>query len=159
MQRTGLVMIAVAWLLIGGGVWLVMDGWLTRQHVPSLRLVDGDVVLSRNAAGHYVAPGEINGVPVLFLVDTGATRVAFSTATAARVGAERGTAMRAQTAQGETISYATRLDSVSLGDMVAHNVGGAIVPAIPDDTVLLGMSFLSRFNLSMTGDSLRLSPR
>lgn len=152
-------MIALAWLLIGGLVWLVMDGWVTRQATPGLSLIDGDVVLSRNAAGHYVAPGEINGVPVLFLIDTGATRVAFSAATADRVGARRGAAMRAQTAQGETISYASRLDSVNLGGMVAHDVGGAIVPAMPDDTVLLGMTFLSRFRLSMTGDSLRLSPR
>lgn len=161
MRRTGTLMIVLGWLLLGGVVWLAMDGWVDHQDAPNVRLASesGEVVLERNRAGHYLAPGEINGVPVTFLVDTGATGVALSSRVAERVGARPGLALRTSTARGETVSYATRLDSVSLGGMTARNVAGAIVPEMTDDTVLLGMSFLSRFQVTMAKGELRLSPR
>lgn len=154
-------MIVIGWLLMAGLIWLAMNGWVDHQEAPNARLsmVAGEVVLQRNRAGHYVAPGEINGVSVTFLVDTGATGVALSSAVAERVGARAGLAVRTSTARGETVSYATRLDSVSLGGMAARNVAGSIVPEMTDNTVLLGMSFLSRFQVSMGDGQLRLVPR
>lgn len=153
-------MIVIGWLLLGGVVWLAMDGWVAGQDAPnaSLAVQSGEVVLVRNRAGHYVAPGEINGVPVTFLVDTGATGVALSADLAARVGARPGLAVRTQTARGETVSYATRLDTVSLGGLSARGVAGSIVPEMRDETVLLGMSFLSRFQISMRDGEMRLAP-
>jgi len=161
MRRTGTFMIIIGWLLLGGLVWLAMDGWVTRQEVPNadVSMVAGEVVLLRNRAGHYLAPGEINGVPVTFLVDTGATGVALSSDVAQAVGARPGLALRTNTARGETVSYATRLASVGLGGMTTHDVAGTIVPEMTDDTVLLGMSFLSRFQVTMRDGEMRLSPR
>jgi aspartyl protease family protein len=160
MRRTGILMIVLGWLLLGGVVWLAMDGWVNEQEAPNARvsMVAGEVVLQRNRAGHYLAPGEINDVPVTFLVDTGATGVALSSKVADAVGAQPGLAMRTATARGETVSYATRLDSVSLGGMTAHDVAGTIVPEMTDDTVLLGMSFLSRFQITMRDGEMRLLP-
>ena len=158
MHRTGLVMIVVAWLLVGGVIWLAMANWLRNQETPAVQVSEraGEIVLRRNRAGHFQAPGEINGVPVTFLVDTGATGVALSSSVARRVGARPGRAVRSQTARGETISYLTRLDRVSLGNMSAHDVGGSIVPEMTEDAVLLGMSFLSRFDITMSEGVLRL---
>lgn len=161
MRRTGTIMIIIGWILLGGVIWLAMNDWVTLQENPnaSVGMAANEVVLQRNRAGHYVAPGEINGVPVTFLVDTGATGVALSSAVAERVGSRAGLAVRTNTARGETVSYATRLDSVRLGGMTAFGVAGTIVPEMTDDTVLLGMSFLSRFHVSMANGQLRLSPR
>lgn len=160
MRNWGAGMIVVAWLLLGGVVWLFMDGWVERRGNPNADLaqiaVAEGVVLKRNANGHFVAPGRINGVLVTFLVDTGATNVALPPGVAGAVGAERGPALRTGTAAGVTTAYATRLASVELAGLTASNVTGVIVPDMPGDTVLLGMSFLSRFAISMAGGEMHI---
>lgn len=156
-------MIVAAWLLFGGVVWLVMDGWVERQANPNAGLaqiaVSDGMVLKRNASGHFVAPGRLNGVPVNFLIDTGATNVALPLGVAHAVGAERGAALRTATAAGVTTAYATRLATVELAGLAASNVTGVIVPDMPGDTVLLGMSFLSRFAISMEGGEMHIRAR
>ncbi len=163
MRNWGVGMIVAAWLLLGGVVWLAMDGWVERQENPNAGLArmaaSDSVVLRRNAGGHFVAPGRINGVPVTFLVDTGATNVAMPTEVARAVGAERGPALRTATAAGVTTAYATRLASVELAGLAASNVSGVIVPDMPGDTVLLGMSFLSRFAVGMEGGEMHIRAR
>jgi aspartyl protease family protein len=163
MRRLGVGMIVVGWLLFAGVIWLAMDAWTSHQENPNADLaVDvpaGPVVLKRNAGGHYVAPGRINGVDVVYLVDTGATDVALSQALARRVGARRGVPLRTETAAGETLSFATRLHTVQLGGLVAHDVEGAIVPNMGGRTVLLGMSFLSRFAITIHGDKMVIAAR
>jgi aspartyl protease family protein len=163
MRRVGTGMMVVGWLLLSGVIWLGMDAWTAHQENPNADLaVDvpaGRVVLKRNAAGHFVAPGRINGVDVVYLVDTGATDVALSEDLARRVGATRGIPLRTETAGGETLSYATRLDSVRLGGLEAHGVAGAIVPRMGGHSVLLGMSFLSRFAITIHGDDMVISSR
>ncbi|MDP4916602.1 MAG: aspartyl protease family protein, partial [Haliea sp.] len=82
-KRMGLAMQVLAWVvLLGLGVFYFNDV-LERQLNPNQRLQtqyteDGvrEVVLQRNRLGHYVTSGEINGQPVTFLLDTGATGVA-----------------------------------------------------------------------------------
>ncbi len=163
MRNWGVGMIVAAWLMLGGVVWLFMDGWVERQANPNADLaqvaVAEGVVLKRNAAGHFVAPGRINGVPVSFLVDTGATNVAMPPRVARAVGAERGPPLRTATAAGVTTAYATRLASVELAGLAASDVSGVIVPDMPGDTVLLGMSFLSRFAIRMEGGEMHIRPR
>lgn len=164
MRKTGILMLVAGWLLLGGVIWLAMDGWLEKRENPNAYLAreqgsGGEVLLLRNAAGHYVAPGRLNGVEVTFLVDTGATNVALPMAVAERVGAPPGQALRTHTAAGETVAYATRLRSVELAGLSAANVAGTIVPDMPGNTVLLGMSFLSRFAITMRDGEMRLQAR
>ncbi len=163
MRNWGVGMIVAAWLLLGGVVWLFMDGWVTRQANPNAELaqvaVADSVVLKRNAGGHFVAPGRINGVAVNFLVDTGATGVALPADMARRVGARPGSPMRTATAAGVTTAYATRLETVELAGLAARDVAGVIVPDMPGDTVLLGMSFLSRFAVRMEGGEMHIGVR
>ncbi len=163
MRNWGVGMIAAAWLLLGGVVWLFMHGWVTRQVNPNadlaqLAVADG-VVLKRNAGGHFMAPGRINGIEVLFLVDTGATGVALPAAVARRVGAQSGGPVRTTTAAGMTTAYTTRLETVELAGLAARDVAGVIVPNMPGDTVLLGMSFLSRFTVRMEGGEMHIGMR
>lgn len=163
MRNLGMGMIAAAWMMLGGVIWLVMDGWVDRQENPNAGLAQStatdSVVLRRNASGHFVAPGRINGVPVTFLVDTGATNVALPLDVARRVGAVRGRPLRTTTAAGVTSAYATRLAKVELAGLTASDVAGVIVPDMPGQTVLLGMSFLSRFTLRMEGGQMYIEGR
>ena len=155
------------WPVIAAFVGIVFIMSLAFEHVieqrrnPNASLVAGDaaggrVVLSRNRYGAYVAPGLINGQPVTFLVDTGATSVAMPDRVARRLGLERGAEFRSQTAAGLTTSYATWIDSVVIGGIRVENVGGSIVPAMGGDEILLGMSFLQHIDFSQQGEQLVL---
>lgn len=150
-RRSGTVMIAIAWLLVMGGGWWYFDGWLGRQNNPNQTVqgnASGEVVLERNRDGHYVASGEINGTPVTFLLDTGATDVALPTGLARRLGLRRGAAVMMTTANGQALGYQTRLDSVRLGPILLQDVAASFSDGIDTDTVLLGMSFLKRIDFS-----------
>ena len=67
------------------------------------------VVLQRERSGHYVAQGEINGQPVMFLVDTGATDVAVSEKMARTMGLDFGPRIKIMTAAGPAGGWVTRL--------------------------------------------------
>ena len=114
------------------------------------------VVLRRDPSGHYLAEGVINGQPVPFIVDTGATDVAVSEALARRLGLEFGPRVTVMTAAGPAQAWATRVDSVSLGDLSVSNVRAMISPALGPGA-LLGMSFLKHFSLRQEGDLLIIS--
>lgn len=82
-RRFGLGMMLLFWaLLIGSGSWW-FHLYLEERRNPNAHLVqvsDGGepVRLKRNAGGHFVATGRINGEPVEFMIDTGASYVALS---------------------------------------------------------------------------------
>ena len=115
------------------------------------------VVLERDRSGHYVAEGSINGRPVTFLVDTGATDVAVSEKMARALGLEFGPRITVMTAAGQVGAWVTRLDRVSLGPVERFNVRATITPGL-DDAALLGMSFLKHFNLQQEGNRLLIKP-
>ncbi len=117
------------------------------------------VALQRNRAGHYVASGFINGQPVEFMLDTGATDVAVSADIARRAGLRAGPPLSVVTANGRTTAYATMIDAVQLGPIVERDVRATIVPNLGDIEVLLGMSFLKRLDFAQRGDALELHSR
>lgn len=111
------------------------------------------VVLQRERSGHYIAQGEINGLPVMFLVDTGATDVAISEKMAREMGLDFGPRIRIMTAAGPSNAWVTRIERVSLGSLELNNVRATITPGLRDEA-LLGMSFLKHFRLRQEGDQL-----
>ena len=162
-KRMGTVMQALAWLvLLGLGVFYFND-LLEEQYNPNQSLQtrhaeDGfrEVVLQRNKFGHYVTDGQINGVPVTFMLDTGATGVAIPEALAAYLGLQRGRAFPTQTANGMSTSYAANLDRVSVGGIELSDVSAGITPGLQTDEILLGMSFLKHIEFTQRGDTLIL---
>lgn len=158
-RRSGTLMLAMAWLLVLGGGWWYFDGWLGRQNNPNQQVLttpSGEVVLERNRSGHYLASGEINGAPVTFLVDTGATDVALSTELARRLGLKRGAEVTMITANGQAQGFQTRLDSVRLGPILLHDVAASFSDGIENHTVLLGMSVLKRLDFAQRDGKLIL---
>jgi len=103
--------------------------------------------------------GSINGYPVKFIVDTGATLVSMSGREAKRLGIDyRVTGRRGQssTASGITEIFTVTLDRVKVGDIELRNVGGAVHDGDFPPATLLGMSFLSRLNMRQDGQALEL---
>lgn len=108
----------------------------------------------RNSAGMYTTVGSINGLPVPFLVDTGATQVAMNAGEARRLGIDyRVTGMPASvtTASGVERAWAVTLDSVTVGGLELHNVGAVVLEGSLPQQTLLGMTFLSRLEISNDG--------
>jgi len=161
-RKTGLFMLAIAWLLVFSGIYWFFDDWYRRQYNPNssaaLLVNQAEVVLQRNRAGHYVAAGEINGINVTFLVDTGATQVALSEKFARQLGVRRGGNVSVQTANGTVAGFSTRLDMVRIGSIEVHDVSALVAPGIGDDTVLLGMSFLQHVEFTQRNGQLILKP-
>jgi aspartyl protease family protein len=119
------------------------------------------VTLTADARGHFITTGSINGVPVRFMVDTGATTIAISTTEARRLGLNylAGEPGRASTANGIVPLYRVKLDSVRVGDITLTNVDGSVVDGTGPGVALLGMSFLNRTQMLRDGDKLTLTRR
>lgn len=118
------------------------------------------VVLTSGLGGHFVTGGSINGRAVEFVVDTGATTVSMGEADADRIGLKYKNNPRYMvgTANGNVPVYKVSLDVVRVGDVQVYNVEAAVLPqAMP--FILLGNSFLTRFQMKRENDRLTLDKR
>lgn len=156
-------MMIISWVMLLALMSFLFSNILERQHNPNEEPVtlrdnqgNAQVVLKRNRAGHYVASGRINGHPVLFLLDTGATDVAISDELAQRLELPKGRRVISQTANGTVVSWQTRLDQVGLGSITLNDVRASVLPTMAGNDVLLGMSFLKRLEWTQRGDQLTL---
>ena len=120
----------------------------------------GRIVLPAGSGGHFSAQGLINGRPVTMLVDTGATAVAISVSDADRIGLnyKGGKRVGVTTANGTTGGWLVKLSSVRLGDVDVYDVDAIVTPAAMP-FVLLGNSFLTRFQMNRNNDQLILVKR
>lgn len=110
----------------------------------------------------FAVLGSINGYPVDFIVDTGATLVSLSGQQARRLGIDYrvvGTPSQSSTASGIAKIYLVNLDRVKVGDIELRNVGGAVHDGDFPPATLLGMSFLSRLNMRQDGQVLELQTK
>jgi aspartyl protease family protein len=162
--RSGRMMLIFAWVAGIGLLTLLFQGELESRFNPNTKPLvqlgpDGlkEVVLERNAQGHYVADGMINDTRVTFLIDTGATDVAIPEALAERLRLGRQRGGISQTANGPVAVWQTVLRQVRLGSIELNDVRAVIVPSMgARDPVLLGMSFLRRLEFSQRAGQLTL---
>ena len=118
------------------------------------------IVLSAGGGGHFTAAGAINGRAVRFMVDTGASLVGIGAAEAESLGIDYRKGQRAMvgTANGAVAAYGVMLASVRVGEVTVYNVEALVTPqAMP--YVLLGNSFLGRFQMKRENDLMTLSRR
>ena len=118
------------------------------------------IVLKAGSGGHFFAEGQINGKSARLMVDTGASLVALSAAEAEQLGLDYKNGQRASvsTANGVAMGWILKLDSVRIGDVTVHAVDAIVTPQ-PMPFILLGNSFLGRFQMNRENDQLTLSRR
>lgn len=161
-KSMGKVMMAAAWVVAIGLLTLFFGNWEKNQYNPNRELAShatgeaAEVTLSANRFHHYVASGEINGRPVTFLLDTGATDVAIPAALAAELGLQPGARGHARTANGIVEVRSTVIEELSLGPIRLHDVRASINPGMGGSEILLGMSALRQVELTQKGDQLTL---
>lgn len=164
-RQIGKGMIIIAWILGVGLLTYFFNSFLDRQHNPNQQLVSRmseggipEVSLRRNRSGHYVASGQINGQPVRFLLDTGASDVVIPGKIAEHLRLKKGAPLSYQTANGMVTGYRTTLDSVILGPLELKTVPASINPRFQSNDILLGMSVLKQLEFTQRGDTLTLKP-
>jgi aspartyl protease family protein len=111
--------------------------------------------------GHFWLRATVNGEPVNFLVDTGATLTAVSADTAERIGLKprkTGIPVRMQTANGMVAAQLTTIDDLRFGNVAAHGIDAIIAPGL-GPTNVIGMNLLSRLaSVRFDGRTLVLIP-
>ena len=166
---------AFAWIVI---LVLLLGGYAYRdelQHVGhriTLGLVPGSAVtrlsdegaarvdVGRDNSGHFIVSADVEGVPVRFLVDTGATTIALSHRDAMRIGLredELRYTLPISTANGLARAAPVRLDEVELGGIVRRDLRATVSEPGALSGSLLGMNFVgSLASFEIRGDRLIL---
>jgi aspartyl protease family protein len=146
----------VGWVLIFGAAFVVFtmkDDFLAlgnrvlleaRGGVAQETGAPGEVRVRQASDGHFWVDAELNGQPVRFLVDSGATTTSLSRRTAERAGIEtsRGPGAIVQTANGMVTVQRGRANRLSVGPIERLNVAVHVSDAFGDLNVI-GMNFLS----------------
>ena len=152
-------MALIASLLVLGLFYFYFETSLQARDYPNqqLQIAPGsELVLKRSRSGHYFFPGTINGQPVSFLLDTGATLVSVPAHLTEELKLKAGAHQKAITANGTVTTRATRLDTLEFGPFDMHDVPASLNPGMGGDHVLLGMSVLKHLEFTQRGDTLIL---
>ena len=118
------------------------------------------IVLPVGSGGHYTGLAAINGHPIRFVVDTGATLIAMGADTASQIGLDPASSRQsaAMTANGAVATRTITLHKVTIGDVTVYNVDAMVMPqSMP--MVLLGNSFLSHFQMHSDSSTLVLEKK
>ena len=154
---------ALAWALIFAGAIAVvalkddiMGAVLPKQAVFAS---EGRIVLPRAPDGHYYLTAEVNGTPIRFTVDTGASEIVLSLPDAQAAGIDTSNLAyvgRAYTANGEVRTAPVRLDSFSVGQIQDNRLRAYVNEGAMDGS-LLGMSYLDRYSIEIANGALTLT--
>ncbi len=155
---------ALAWGLIFIGVIAAIGIWddIRQTLRPSQGMItaEGRIEVPRANDGHYYLTLQVNGEPVEFLIDTGASDMVLTPADARRVGVDMDDLVysgRATTANGSVRTAPIRLDLVALGPVRDRRVRAWVNQGEMDQS-LLGMGYLRRWQrIEITGDALVLT--
>ena len=114
--------------------------------------------LQRGDSGHFYATASVNGQPIEFVVDTGASTVALTIADAQRAGIAVDPSsfeVVGTGASGPIRGQNVTLGSVSLDGKEVRTLRGAVLEGL--EVSLLGQSYLSRISgVEMRGDEMVL---
>lgn len=153
---------ATYFALIGFGLlsllfYLYLNDYFANAHNPNrgMAMEHGQLVFKASRDGHYRAAGTINGVPVTFLLDTGATGIAVNREIAEKADLKARGSVEVATANGRIRAQLTTIDAIRLAGVTVYNLPATIMPDM-DQEVLLGMRFLRKFDWLRENDRLIL---
>lgn len=156
------------WLVLAAAFGLVL--WLLVTVLPHRDVDAFDVVdafrlivilgiLAAGPGGHFFLNGRVNGVPVTFLLDTGATDIVLSPADARRAGIDPATlafTRTYQTANGIGRGAPVTLAEISLGPISQRNVRASVNEAEMRDSILGVTFFRTLAAVEIRGDTLTI---
>lgn len=145
-------------VMAGYGLWSDVQRQSVRNQM--VQTSSGQIAVPRMADGHYYLTLDINGAPIRFVVDTGATDMVLTQADAQRAGIDPDELSYfgiARTANGRVRTAPVTLDRVRLADFTDTNVA-AVVNEGEMSGSLLGMGYLQRWGrIEIAGGELILT--
>jgi aspartyl protease family protein len=123
---------------------------------------DSAVVIARGIDGHFAVRANVQNVPMMMMVDTGASFVTLTPEDAAAIGIDTRAlrfTMPIRTANGLIQAAPITIAKLALGSIERRDVAALVAPPHSLDQSLLGMSFLNTLNAyAISGDRLVLTP-
>ena len=123
---------------------------------------DTKIYVYRGPDNMFRTIGSINGYPVNFLVDTGASSIAISSREARRLGINyrlTGKPIWISTASGTESGYRVTIDRVTIEGITLRSIDGLVLEGNEPSSPLLGMSYLNRFEIINDGQVMTLKQK
>ena len=153
----GTVSHLLTWMLVAAGVYLLAARYIDLESRATVT-GEGVIEITRGVGAHYEIDGAVDGVPVRFLVDTGASITTISEEARARLPAPGPCVpARFETAGGPVTGCILRASVLGLAGFELRDVDVAVLPRMGREA-LLGMNVLRRFRIEQDGKTLRLVP-
>lgn len=150
----------LVWLALMGAAYWGFERYLAPTVVTASAPASGQVVVPRSRDGHYYLKGSINGQPLVFMVDTGASAVAVSSAFARQARLPQGYPLRFNTANGSTEGELVSGQRVEAGGLTIANIDVVVgIQMERAELALLGQSFLRHVEVVQADDRLILRSR
>jgi aspartyl protease family protein len=156
--KTGLIPMIIFWCVVMGLLYVGMTHHLKTKQAKVL--ANGDLVIIRSQDGHFYTMGTINGREAKFMVDTGASLVSVSEKFAQKAFIRGGVPTTFKTANGDRPGHVVDGVGVSIGAVSVTNIKVGVGLGLGDENAaLLGQSFLSQFDITMTKNQMVLRSR
>ncbi len=165
------IKMVLAWIAIFGGMFVLFlfrdEGRVIWQRATAelsgnAGQIEGTTLrIRREEDGHYWVRANVNGTPVRFMIDSGATTTTLSLAAAKAAGVEPsgGFPVIVETANGTVEVQRAKIKTLSVGNIIQRDAAVLIGSEGLGDTSLLGMSFLSALkSWRVEGSTLILEP-
>lgn len=158
--REGIVLVSVQ----RDGATFEIDGRHMALGLGHARMQTSAAVSTKVTAderGHFFADGQVNGLPIRFALDTGATFISLPESEARRLALDYRNGRKAlmETANGRAVAYRIKLDTVRVGEVSVYNVDAVVMEGDSLPVALLGMSFLNRMDMKREGQVMTLTKR
>jgi len=154
----GVITVLVIWVIIFSVVYVFFD----TQQKPKIATgkdggMFGQIIIPRSLDGHYYVRGSINGYPIDFMVDTGASVVSVSKSLAKKANLPSGVPANFSTAGGMVMGEVISGQSVEAGGIKVNGISVSV--GIQGDVALLGQNFLRRVDVLQSNDTMTLQLR
>ena len=160
--RIGAFWILIVWVGLGAALYAGFSHFEDQRkaRLAPYTTEQGEIVITRSKDGHFRLPGTVNGRPVDFLVDTGASLVTVNARFAQQAGLEGGKGVTFNTANGPMAGRVLRDVPVTAGSLAVGGTDvGVGLETGQDSVALLGQSFLSRFDIELKANQMVLRLR
>lgn len=154
----GFISVLVIWVTIFTMAYLYFDTQLEpRVSVAKSYPENGEVVIPRTWDGHYYVQGSINGFPIKFMIDTGASVVSVGKQFAQLAGLPKGRPASFATAGGIVQGEMVFNQTIEAGGIVMDGLQVSV--GLDGDVALLGQNFLRKIDVIQSNDTMTLRIR
>lgn len=119
------------------------------------------VTLYADSRGHFSGNLSVNGTSLKYIVDTGASTVAMSSADAkfAKIDYEKGRQVQVSTANGIVMAYLVKINTLKIGSIVLNDIEATVNEGGSPPFVLLGMTALNRLDMKRENSVMTLTKK